>query len=106
MEKEVLAFQQSRQIIELYKSFLEVLEDINSVHEHSVSNLRAALVSTEKRLSKTYDATIYLEPIAMQANYLDKKYYEKIRKKILDKGNDCIRANYEELDKFDIKVKG
>ena len=106
MEKEVLEFQLNRGTTELYKAFLEILEDVKSVHQDSINNLRRALAFNEKRLKKRHDIELYLEPIALQAHFFDDEFFEKLRKRILDKGNDCLRKQAEELEKYNIKVKG
>ena len=106
MEKDVLMFQLNRETVELYKKFFEILEDFRVTHESSITNLRKALVLSQDRLKKKYDIDVFLEPIAAQANYFDKPAFEQLRKRILDKGNECIRNHEQELEKYDIKVKG
>lgn len=106
MEKDILSFQLNRQTIELYKKFFEILEDIQSLHEGSVTNLRKALILNQERLKKNHELDVFLEPLAAQAHYFDKKLYNQYRKRILDAGNECVRRNEEELEKYNIKVKG
>ena len=102
-----LEFQLNRNTVELYKNFLEILEDLQSQHETSVSNLRKALVSTQERIRRKHGTEIFLEPIAAQANYFDSKLFQQLRKRVLDKGNECVKLQKEEVLKFEIKkVKG
>ena len=105
-EKDVLEFQLNKQTAELYKKFLEILEDIQASHKASINNLRKALVLNQDRLRKHHDVEVFLEPLAQQANFFDQKQYEQYRKRVLDKGNDCLRGLSEELNKYNIKVKG
>lgn len=106
MEEEVLGFQLDRNTIELYKKFFEILEDIQSLHESSITNLRKALILNQERMKKKHDVDVFLEPLAAQAHYFDKKLFEQYRKRILDAGNECVRKDKEILNKYEIKVKG
>jgi len=68
--KDFLVFQLRRKIVNLYKNYLFILED----------------------LEKTgYD--------------IPEEEFQRIRKRILDYGNDTIREIEENLEKFDIELK-
>ena len=67
--KEIMLFQQTRNITGLYKKFFEILDDLNQSH-----------------------------PIT-------KDEYNRIRKKILDSGNDAIRTLTIAFDSIDISLK-
>ena len=68
--KDFLVFQLRRKIVNLYKNYLFILED----------------------LEKTgYD--------------IAEEEFQRIRKRILDYGNDTIREIEENLEKFDIELK-
>lgn len=78
-------------ITDLYKYFLEVLEDIKKDHDLGIGRMRKSLVFTQNRIKKKHDLELIIEPIAIQANFFDKDYYNHLRKRILDKGNQEIR---------------
>lgn len=68
--KDFLVFQLRRKIVNLYKNYLFILEDL----EKSGYNI-------------------------------PEEEFQRIRKRILDYGNDTIREIEENLDKFDIELK-
>ena len=85
---DLLAFHYRRNITDLYKSFLVVLEDLNKENEIAFQKLK-------RQLPEACDALD-------NANYFDDAKMEYIRKKILDSGNGCIRRMINDLEKFDI----
>jgi isoleucyl-tRNA synthetase len=68
--KDFLVFQLRRKIVNLYKNYLFILEDMKDAG---------------------YD--------------IPEEEYQRIRKRILDYGNDTIREIEENLENFDIKLK-
>jgi hypothetical protein len=76
----------------MYKKFLEILEDVKEQHDISFSKLFDSLPEDKKNQ-------------VIQANYLDNRAFEYLRKKTLDAGNDCSRNIQIELAKFDINFK-
>lgn len=89
----------ARSTTDLYKYFLEVLEEIKIDHESGIDRLRKALVFTQNRVKKKHDLELIIEPIALQARFFDEKYYNILRKRILDKGNETIRKNKALINK-------
>lgn len=85
---DLLQFQYRRNITELYKSFLIILEDLNKENEISFQKLKRQFPEHVNLLDN--------------ANYFDDAKMEYIRKKILDSGNGCIRKMINDLEKFDI----
>ena len=85
---ELLHFQVARNVTNLYKGFLVLLEDIQQQHRVHFSKLKRDLPEHDK--------------IINQADYLDEANLEYVRKKVLDIGNDCRRQIETELEKFDI----
>ena len=69
--EEFVKFQINRKVINLYKSFFVILEDLQAQGFLKMSSAS----------------------------------YNRIRKKILDGGNDCIREVEEYLEKLDINIK-
>tara|TARA_R100000005_G_C4986053_1_gene194389 strand:+ start:280 stop:546 length:267 start_codon:yes stop_codon:yes gene_type:complete len=69
--EEFVKFQINRKVINLYKSFFVILEDLQAEGFLKMSS----------------------------------GSYNRIRKKILDGGNDCIREVEEYLEKLDISIK-
>jgi hypothetical protein len=84
----LLKFQQKRTVTDLYKSFLIILEDLNTENQISFDKLKRQLPS-------------HVDAVEC-ANYFDDAKMEYIRKKILDAGNGCIRRMDRDLDKFEV----
>lgn len=70
LNKDFIKFHTNRRIINLYKNFLGILEDLAQDNPD---------ISPEK--------------------------YQRLRKKVLDAGNDCYREIEEVLDKVEITLK-
>ena len=88
---ELLEFQVNRNIINLYKSFLIMMEDMHDQHERSFRKLREALPDNMDLVN--------------QADYWDDERMEYIRKKILDQGNHSLREIIGQLEKFNLTTK-
>ena len=86
--KDVLVFQVKRDFVNLYKSFLIVLEDLEKENEISFNKLK-------RQIPEATDAIDC-------ANYFDEAKMEYLRKKILDLGNGSIRHFVGELEKYNI----
>ena len=80
---EILRFQTRRNIVYLFKRFLETVESIGDCHEETMTKL------------KTHIPSEYHKYIDL-AEYLTPQREEAIRKMILDAGNDCIRGIEED----------
>lgn len=90
-ERELLEFQILRGITNLYKSFLETVEDLSEEHKIQFKKLKDAIPEEENLLN--------------QAEYLDEAQLNHIRKKILDSGNDLRRELFTYMENFDINFK-
>tara|TARA_Y100001938_G_C8032164_1_gene401242 strand:+ start:996 stop:1280 length:285 start_codon:yes stop_codon:yes gene_type:complete len=90
-ERELLEFQILRGITNLYKSFLETVEDLSEEHKIQFKKLKDAIPEEESLLN--------------QAEYLDEAQLNHIRKKILDSGNDLRRELFTYMENFDINFK-
>ena len=88
---ELLEFQVNRNIINLYKTFLIMVEDLEEEHKRSFRKLKGALPESSDLID--------------QANYLDEDKMEYIRKKILDQGNHSLREIIGQLEKFNLTTK-
>ena len=86
--EELLYFQVKRNVTNLYKGFLVILEDVQQQHSVHFNKLKRALPEHQSVIN--------------QADYLDEANLDYMRKKVLDLGNDCRRQLETELDKFDI----
>ena len=75
--KELLEFQINRNIINLYKSFLIMMEDMHDQHDNNFRKLKQALPEEIDLID--------------QADYWNESRMDYLRKKILDKGNDSLR---------------
>lgn len=91
-EADMLAFAIRRNVTLLFKQQLELLEDLADEHDNAMHKL-------SEKLPKQYADYIEL------ADYLNEQKFEMLRKRILGKGNDCIRAIEESLKDFDITIK-
>ena len=80
--KDLLAFQINRNIINLYKRYLNLLEDLQEEH-----------VNMLNKLNKKVD----LETLK-NVDYFDENKYNYIRKRILDLGNETYREIEKTLE--------
>ena len=87
---ELLKFQLARNVTQLYKTFLVMVEDLNKENEIAFQKLKRQIPSHASSLDC--------------ANYFDDAKMEYVRKKILDAGNGCIRTMTGEMENFDINV--
>ena len=85
--KDLLAFQINRNIINLYKRYLNLLEDLQEEH-----------VNMLNKLNKKVD----LETLK-NVDYFDENKYNYIRNRILDLGNDTYREIEKTLEFLDDK---
>lgn len=87
--REYILFQIHRNIVSLYKRYLNIVEDLQEEHINMLNKLNK---KTDLETLKNVD-------------YFDENRYNYLRKKILDLGNETIREiekNFEFL-KLDIK---
>ena len=87
--KEYLIFQIHRNIINLYKSHLLIIEDLRKDHDIMLKKL-------EDNLPKEYLDNV---------NYFDDEKYDYIRKKTLDLGNNAIRDFEKNVESLEISLK-
>jgi 3-methyladenine DNA glycosylase AlkC len=87
--KEMMLFQINRNIINLYKRYLNILEDIRKDHA-------SLLLKVQDKTSKEYAESI---------DYFDAKKYKYYRKKVLDLGNEVFRDIEKSLEYLEIKIK-
>ena len=87
-ESEVSQYFIRKYITRLFKTFLDINEEIKSEHE----------ITLDKVESKTS------EEFAQNIDYFTPAKSEYFRKKILDNGNECIREISAFLEVFDLKV--
>ena len=89
---EVLRFQQHRIVTSLFRNFLEVLEDVEEDHNHSLDKLVAALPADLKQ---------YVD----LADHLTPEKGQQLRKRVLDRGNDALRSLSDITNSFTIQFK-
>jgi len=88
--KDIISFQVHRNIINLYKGYFVITEDL--LREHKAF------------LSKLQDGT--LDDLDIESiDYFTDEKYDHIRKRILDHGNDCVREIEKALEFVDITLK-
>lgn len=81
-----------RQTTALFKEFLYTLEKNESKHTESLNKLYQSLPD---------DYKTYVD----LADWLTEEESQRLRKEVLRRGNDTIRALQEELDKYDVDFK-
>lgn len=91
-DKEILQNRYEKHVKSLFKSFLFMLEDLNEEHNIHFAKLK-------KALPETY------HPLINQANYFDFEKMQYLRKRVLDLGNDSLRSQSEDLEKFIVEFK-
>lgn len=87
--KKYILFQIHRNIVSLYKRYLNVIEDLQEEHLNMLNKL-----SSKNELS-------FLKNI----DYFDENKYNYLRKKILDIGNEAIREIEKNFEFLDLNVK-
>jgi hypothetical protein len=87
--KDYLVFQIHRNIVNLYKNHLILLEDINIEHQQMV-----------KKLEKHVPAEVLKD-----VDYLSKDKYNYFRKKTLDVGNEAVREFERSVENITITLK-
>lgn len=85
--KDLLSFQTHRNIINLYKRYLNIIEDLQEEHINMLNKLNSKI---DQQTLKNVD-------------YFDENKYNYLRKKILDLGNETIREIDKTLDLFEEK---
>ena len=87
--KELLTFQINRGIINLYKKYFLIIQDLKQEHE-------TLLEKVAQETSPDFPQKI---------DYFTEDKYNYIRKKILDAGNDSIRELEKTLEVIDVRFK-
>lgn len=87
-----LDYQIQKQIKSLYKEYLFLIEKIFNSHDEFLAKFRSTLPEQYQ---------VYVD----MAEFLTDSKYEEIRKEVLDRGNQSIRAIDEELKKYNIDFK-
>jgi len=87
--KEFLVFQIHRNIISLYKRYLNLIEDLQEDHTNMLNKLNRKV---DQETLKNVD-------------YFDDNKYNYLRKKTLDLGNETIREISKNLDLLNIEIK-
>lgn len=88
---DVLRFQVDRLVKTLFKSFLVIIEDLAEDHDRALEKLSDVLPDNFK-------------PYVKLADYLDEETALRLRGKILDAGNSCLRELQAQIDQYDISL--
>ena len=88
----MLLFSNRRNVVMLFKRFLETVEQIGDCHIDTINKLKQNLPSEYHRY---VDLSEYLTPAREEA----------IRKLILDAGNECIRNTENDIKQFKVTFK-
>lgn len=81
-----------RQVIQLFKEFLFLMEKSQDKHIEALDKLSAALPPEQR---------VYVD----LADWWTEEEFERMRKEILQRGNDAIRTISEEIDKYDVQLR-
>lgn len=76
----------------MFKSFLNILEDLRSHHEINFGKLYESLPADHHDLIE-------------MADYLDEEHFANYRKKILDLGNSVLRDYNSEVENLTVEFK-
>ncbi len=87
--KASLQQRQRRLVTALFKEFLEILGEVRASHDEFYGNLLEKLPPE-------------FVPVLAIGNPLSEEKYQRLRKKVLDKGNDIIRESELELDRYSV----
>lgn len=90
--KDLLRFQINRNIVVLYKRFLNTLEDVRNDHNIMLNKLDIAL-------PREYNNTLN------NVDYFSDDKYDYWRKRILDQGNESIRELERLIEQFNVDLK-
>ena len=82
--KDLLSFQIHRNIVNLYKRYLNLIEDLQEEHINMLNKLNSKI---DQQTLKNVD-------------YFDENKYNYLRKKVLDLGNETIREISKNIDFF------
>ena len=85
-----MEFQVNRNIVNLYKSFLVLTEDLHHENQSAFAKLKRIFPDDSD--------------IIDQANCIDEGKMEYLRKRILDAGNDCVRQTVSDLENYSINL--
>ena len=88
--QELLEFQIARQISNLFVSYLEVSEGLQSEHENMLNKIKSQIPAN-------------LHPIIDNLDYLDLNRKKLIRKQILDAGNRTLNGLIELVKTLDVE---
>ncbi len=88
----VLRFQQERIVKNLFKEFLSVLEELAHEHDEALDKMEKALPSEHKHFVGLADC-------------LTPEKGDRLRKRVLDRGNDALRSLHEIVNGFEISIK-
>lgn len=90
--RDSLKYATNRQITILFKEFLSMVEQLAEEHDEALDKLYAVLPAE------------YRDHVKLADHFTDEKGM-RIRRAILQRGNDCIRSLFEEADKYDITFR-
>jgi hypothetical protein len=78
----------AKELTLLYKTFLEIIEDLKKDHQIMVTKI----------------ADQHGQQFASDINYFTSEKYEQLRKRVLDQGNECSRRIISFLDFFEFTI--
>ena len=100
---EILCFNTSRKLVVQYKRFLDLLAELQAEKESNQGKLIKALTEVEDRLVAQGIPVSILEHLN-QSDWFDDDKHQRIRKQVLDLGNDLRREIDIEFRKYTISL--
>lgn len=90
--RESLKYAARRQVTVLFKEYLAIIEQLAEEHDEALGKLHEALPPE-------------YQPFIDLADHFTNDKGERIRRAVLQRGNDCWRSLFEEIDKYDIEFR-
>ena len=87
-----LKFSTERHIVVLFKEILAIFEQLGEEHDEAMEKLYQSLPAEYK-------------PYVDLADHYTEEKYDRIRRAVLQRGNDCIRSVKEEVDNYQIDFR-
>jgi hypothetical protein len=102
---EILCFNACRKLVIQYKRFLDLLADLQADNDQHSEKLIDALREIEDRLNREQGISVSLSQHALQSICFDADKLKRMRKQILDFGNDLKRETETEFKKYNVTLK-
>jgi hypothetical protein len=86
-----IRFTAERAIKQLFRTFLEILDELKIENDKNCKDLEKTFLEIESFLKKEHNISINLLSYLKYNNNLDENKLKQLRKRILDQGNSLLR---------------